>query len=297
MVNEEVCHHTKAPEDDAVALDAAQMYIRDLRRSPLTRPLTAEEEVTWGRRARNGERQAVDRMAAANTRLVVTIARRYLRSGEPLADLIAEGNLGLLHAIEKFDPDRGFRFSTYASWWIRQAIERGIMNKARLVRLPVHIHKEISGYRRAARTLEQETEGPVQPTQIAKKVGQSQERAHDLALLNNVVLSIDAVDEYGDTPLRDSLAGDPETGPESIIQTHQIQARIKRWLTALTPRQRFIVERRFGLNGQEPMTLASMAKAVGVTRERVRQIQVEALCQIQEMARADGADFIGFLSP
>lgn len=286
--------------DDVSSLDAARLYLRDVRRSPLTRPLTADEEVAWGRRARAGDRQAIHRLTLANTRLVVTIARKYGRdsSGVPLADLIAEGNLGLLHAITKFDPDRGFRFSTYAGWWIHHHIQRGILNRGNLVRLPVHVHKQIAASRRAMGQMAQATGRCPSLTQMAARTGQSPERLGQLAILNVPPLSLDADDNADDEtdtpPLRDRLA-DPRTeAPESAIQTRQMHAHMARWLSLLSPRQRFILEGRFGLNGRDPMKWADIADALGLTCERVRQIQAQALRLVRGRARSEGCDLTVF---
>lgn len=291
---------TQAPdvEDDSVAgLDATCLYLRDLRRSPLTRPLTADEEITWGRRARAGEQQAINRLTLANTRLVVTIARKYVRvGGVPLADLIAEGNLGLLHAITKFDPDRGLRFSTYAGWWIHHDIQRGIMNKKSLIRVPVYVQKDLAQRRRQeARAIAASSAGaPAAPAEEAASwpfVRSASPAPHDPRPLA-VFLSID-VDEdpdNGGAPLRDRLADARAQAPESAIQARQVRETITRWLAILTPRQRFVLEQRLGLNDGEPTTATVLANTMGITRERVRQIQVQAVRVLRKRARAEGTD-------
>jgi len=274
--------------------DVTQLYLNDLRR---TRLLSAEEEITLGRRAHKGDRKARDHMIAANTRLVVKIARKYYySSGLPFADLVSEGNLGLMRAVDKFDTERGFRFSTYASWWIHQFIQRGIMNQSRMIRLPVHILKEISVYQHAARVLLREIGHEPTPEEVVAKTGQSLARTRKL-LANETVVSADtpAHGAESDMSLMETFAADASHAPDSLLQKQQVQNSLARWLRLLTPRQRLVLERRFGLNGSEVMTLEKVASEIGVTRERVRQIQNAALKQLRDHTLGQGVDFAHFV--
>jgi len=277
-----------ATEDDPyyVQADATRLYLKEIGFSPL---LTAEEEVRYARRSQKGDAAARKRMIESNLRLVVKIARRYMNRGLTLLDLIEEGNLGLIRAVEKFDPERGFRFSTYATWWIRQTIERGIMNQTRTIRLPVHVLKEINIYQRAARHLAQKLDHEPSPEEVANLLDKPVDEVKDMLGLNERVASVDApLDDDPDRSLLDAIADDRTPGPEGMLQREDLRAIIQQWLGGLNDKQREVVERRFGLNGREVATLEEVGADIGVTRERVRQIQVEALKHLKIVLEKSG---------
>ncbi len=266
--------------------DATQLYLREIGFSPL---LTAEQEVYYARKALKGDVAARHHMIECNLRLVVKIARRYMNRGLALLDLIEEGNLGLIRAVEKFDPERGFRFSTYATWWIRQTIERGIMNQTRTIRLPVHILKEINIYMRAARHLAQKLDHEPTPEEVATMLDKPIADVRAMMGLNERIASVDApLDMDPDRSLLDAIADDKTADPEKILQEEDLHGQISAWLSELNEKQREVVERRFGLNGRDVSTLEQVGADIGVTRERVRQIQVEALRRLRGMLEKSG---------
>jgi RNA polymerase nonessential primary-like sigma factor len=266
--------------------DATRLYLREIGFSPL---LTAQEEVYFARRAQKGEAAARKRMIESNLRLVVKIARRYMNRGLSLLDLIEEGNLGLIRAVEKFDPERGFRFSTYATWWIRQTIERGIMNQTRTIRLPVHVLKEINIYQRAARYLAQKLDHEPTPEEVASLLDKPVDDVKQMLGLTERVTSVDApLDDDPDRSLLDAIADDRTPDPEHLMQREDLQMVIQEWLGELNDKQREVVERRFGLNNREIATLEEVGADIGVTRERVRQIQVEALKRLRVLLEKAG---------
>lgn len=276
----------RSASEDAQQADATRIYLKEIGFSPL---LTAEEEVYYARRAQRGDGEARKRMIESNLRLVVKIARRYMNRGLALLDLIEEGNLGLIRAVEKFDPERGFRFSTYATWWIRQTIERGIMNQTRTIRLPVHVLKEINIYQRAARHLSQKLDHEPTPEEVANLLDKPIEEVKDMLGLTERVTSVDApLDEDPDRSLLDAIADDQTQDPEKILHREDLQSQIEIWLSELNDKQREVVERRFGLNGREISTLEEVGADIGVTRERVRQIQVEALRRLRVLLEKAG---------
>ena len=269
-----------------VQADATRLYLKEIGFSPL---LTAEEEVRYARRSQKGDEAARKRMIESNLRLVVKIARRYMNRGLTLLDLIEEGNLGLIRAVEKFDPERGFRFSTYATWWIRQTIERGIMNQTRTIRLPVHVLKEINIYQRAARHLAQKLDHEPSPEEVANLLDKPVDEVKSMLGLNERVASVDApLDDDPDRSLLDAIADDRTPGPEGMLQREDLRVIIQQWLGGLSDKQRQVVERRFGLNGREVATLEEVGADIGVTRERVRQIQVEALKHLKIVLEKSG---------
>jgi len=267
-------------------VDATRLYLKEIGFSPL---LTAEEEVHYARMAQKGEEAGRKRMIESNLRLVVKIARRYMNRGLALLDLIEEGNLGLIRAVEKFDPERGFRFSTYATWWIRQTIERGIMNQTRTIRLPVHILKEINIYQRAARHLAQKLDHEPSPEDVASLLDKPIDDVKKMMGLNERVTSVDApMDSDPDRSLLDAIPDDSVVDPEKLLQSEDLQVQIGEWLNELNDKQREVVERRFGLRGREVSTLEEVGADIGVTRERVRQIQVEALKRLRVILEKNG---------
>ena len=268
------------------SLDATQIYLNEIGFSPL---LTPEEEVYFGRLARKGDPQGRARMIESNLRLVVKIARRYLNRGLTLLDLIEEGNLGLIRAVEKFDPERGFRFSTYATWWIRQTIERALMNQTRTIRLPIHVVKELNIYLRAARELTQKLDHEATAEEIAEFLDKPVSTVKRMLGLNERVSSVDyPMGAESDKPLIDTLADENEVGPESNLVDDDVKQHVDEWLVELSDKQREVVLRRFGLRGHEAATLEEVGEEIGLTRERVRQIQVEALKKLRRMLEKQG---------
>lgn len=267
-------------------LDATQLYLGEIGFSPL---LSAEEEVYFARRALKGDAASRKRMIVSNLRLVVKIARRYNNRGLALLDLIEEGNLGLIRAVEKFDPERGFRFSTYATWWIRQTIERAIMNQTRTIRLPIHVVKELNVYLRAARELAQKLDHEPTAEEIAASLEKPVEDVTKMLRLNERITSVDTpIGSDNDKALLDIIADEKGYGPEEDLQDKDIKCSIVRWLEELNPKQREVLARRFGLMGYEPSTLEDVGAEIGLTRERVRQIQVEALRRLRDMLGHQG---------
>jgi len=277
----------KSSDDTGTAYaDATQIYLREIGYSPL---LTPEEEVYFGRLCRKGQEAARKRMIESNLRLVVKIARRYINRGLAFLDLIEEGNLGLIRAVEKFDPERGFRFSTYATWWIRQTIERAIMNQTRTIRLPVHVLKEINIYQRAAKALAQQLDHEPSAEEIAERLDAPIEDVKRMLGLDEKIASVDApLDVDPDRTLLDALPDARARDPADILQSERVLQYIDEWLEMLPIKQREVVERRFGLRGRDVSTLEQVGLDVGVTRERVRQIQVEALARLRSLLEGRG---------
>ena len=268
------------------ALDATQLYLNEIGFSPL---LTPEEEVHFARLAQKGDPAGRKRMIESNLRLVVKIARRYVNRGLSLLDLIEEGNLGLIRAVEKFDPERGFRFSTYATWWIRQTIERAIMNQTRTIRLPIHVVKELNVYLRAARELTQKLDHEPSAEEIADLLEKPVGEVKRMLGLNERVSSVDvSLGPDSDKTLLDTLTDDRPTDPCELLQDDDLSQSIDQWLSDLTDKQREVVVRRFGLRGHESCTLEEVGQEIGLTRERVRQIQVEALKRLREILEKNG---------
>ncbi|ENG1042216.1 RNA polymerase sigma factor RpoS [Klebsiella pneumoniae] len=280
-------------------LDATQLYLGEIGYSPL---LTAEEEVYFARRALRGDVASRRRMIESNLRLVVKIARRYSNRGLALLDLIEEGNLGLIRAVEKFDPERGFRFSTYATWWIRQTIERAIMNQTRTIRLPIHIVKELNVYLRTARELSHKLDHEPSAEEIAQQldhepsaeeIAQQLDKPVDdvsrMLRLNERITSVDTpLGGDSEKALLDILADEKENGPEDTTQDDDMKQSIVKWLFELNAKQREVLARRFGLLGYEAATLEDVGREIGLTRERVRQIQVEGLRRLREILQGQG---------
>lgn len=267
-------------------LDATRLYLSEIGFSPL---LSAEEEVHYSRMAQRGEEAGRKRMIESNLRLVVKIARRYLNRGLALLDLIEEGNLGLIRAVEKFDPERGFRFSTYATWWIRQTIERAIMNQTRTIRLPIHVVKEINVYLRAARHLAQNLDHEPSPEEIAEMLDKPIGDVKRMMGLNERVTSVDVpMGRDADKSLLDAIPDENNMDPSDLLQDEDIRGNIDLWLSKLSDKQREVVERRFGLHGYDVSTLEEVGAEIGVTRERVRQIQIEALRRLREILESQG---------
>ncbi|MGH8582928.1 MAG: RNA polymerase sigma factor RpoS [Gammaproteobacteria bacterium] len=281
-----VSAHPEHGDPSATDIDVTRLYLNQIGFAPL---LNASEEVALGRRSRGGDQEARRRMIESNLRLVVKIARRYLHRGLALLDLIEEGNLGLIRAVEKFDPEKGFRFSTYATWWIRQTIERALMNQTRTVRLPIHVLKEISLYTRAVRRLAQTMDHEPTVREIARELERPvTEVTHMAGLTARVTLSEAVAEPDVRRPLLDTLPDEHNLDPALLLQDGDMQRHIDAWLAQLNDKQRAVVERRFGLHQAEIATLDQVGIEIGVTRERVRQIQVEALRRLREILEREG---------
>lgn len=276
----------KAPKAKSSSLDATQIYLNEIGFSPL---LSAEEEVYFSRKSLKGCEASRKRMIESNLRLVVKISRRYVNRGLALLDLIEEGNLGLIRAVEKFDPERGFRFSTYATWWIRQTIERAIMNQTRTIRLPIHVVKELNVCLRAARELSQKLDHEPTPDDIATMLDKPVADVIRMLGLNERVTSVDVpIGNASDRTVVDTISDIHESNPAEIMQKDDINENLDHWLDDLSEKQCEVLSRRFGLRGHEVSTLEEVGKAIGLTRERVRQIQVEALRRMRGILEKEG---------
>jgi len=271
-----------------LSTDTTQHYLNQIGMRPL---LTVPEEVHFATLAKAGNFEARQKMIEHNLRLVVSIAKHYINRGVVLLDLIEEGNLGLMRAIDKFEPERGFRFSTYATWWIRQSIERAIMNQARTVRLPVHMVRELNQILRAKYHLEAQHHDGKDATaeDIAHLVGRPIEDVQDILALSEHATSLDApLENDPQASLMDLLPGDSEHGPDFQAEHHETTILVRDWLTKLPEKQRVVITRRFGLDNDDPATLEELATEMNVSRERVRQIQQEALSKLKRALSARG---------
>ncbi len=288
LTKTEIPEESETEEEYHKNLDATQLYLNEIGFSPL---LSAEEEVYFSRLALKGDEAARKRMIESNLRLVVKIARRYVNRGLALLDLIEEGNLGLIRAVEKFDPERGFRFSTYATWWIRQTIERAIMNQTRTIRLPIHVVKELNVYLRASRELSQKLDHEPTPEEIANLLDKPVEDVEKMLALNERVTSMDvSVGPSSDKAVVDTVPDQHVSDPVELLQDSDLSASLNEWLDELCEKQREVVARRFGLRGHETSTLEEVGREIGLTRERVRQIQVEALRRLRDILQKQGLD-------
>ena len=283
----EAFRQTPAPSFESEFLsDVTQLYLNEIGANPL---LTAEEELALTRRVRAGDFEARQIMIERNLRLVVNIAKHYLNRGIPLLDLVEEGNLGLMHALEKFDPERGFRFSTYATWWIRQNIERAIMNQSRTIRLPVHVVKELNQVLRAQRSVEAEGGGQFSLEEVAKRLEKPIEVVRSILALSEHTASLDApLDIDPSLSIGESLADDQLETLDQQVQCSEVESLVGEWLDLLSDKQSFVIRHRYGFDESEVRTLEELAEELGLTRERVRQIQLEALGQLRRILKRHG---------
>ena len=266
-------------------IDATSLYLKEIGFAPL---LTADEEVFYARKLQKGCEKSRHRMIESNLRLVVKISRRYVNRGLELLDLIEEGNLGLMRAVEKFDPELGYRFSTYATWWIRQTIERGLMNQTRTIRLPVHVVKELNVYLRASRKLAQKLDHAPTPDEIAEEVNKPVADVLKILGLSERISSIDIPVADKEKTLVETIADDNGCSPENESEEENLMDRLAEWLEQLPEKQREVLVRRFGLLHHQEETLEQVGREIGLTRERVRQIQVDALRRLRDVLRKHG---------
>ncbi len=267
-------------------LDATKLYLKEIEYSPL---LTADEEKKYSRLALKGDMEARKKMIECNLRLVVKISRRYFNRGLSLLDLIEEGNLGLIHAVEKFDPEKGFRFSTYGTWWIRQTIERAIMNQARTIRLPIHVLKELNAYYRKSRLLRQKLDRDPTVEEVAVEMGKPKAALEKILSLSERATSLDVpAGKEGDRKRIDYVADNNISEPDVIAQDNSVVSLVEQWCNTLGEKHREVIHRRFGLHGYDRSTLEEVGKEMGVTRERVRQIQMDALKRLRKVLEDRG---------
>ena len=290
LSNEEKQHYyeeqSSLDTSKSETVDLIEQYYRDIRRAPL---LTKEQEIEYARQFRDGSHQARQIMIQSNLRLVVKIAKRYIKSGIPILDLIEEGNLGLMRAVEKFDPDKGFRFSTYGAWWIQQTIERAIMNQSRTVRVPIHVVKKMNACLRTSRELTKSMDHEPSATEIAQAMKRTPEEIELMLTLNERNISIDSpVAEGFDRSLIELIPDPLDEDPLEKFSKWDIQENLHRWLDSLSPKLKEIVVRRYGLQGHHATTLDQTGLEIGLTRERVRQLQTEALKQLRKLIDNDG---------
>ena len=277
---------SQAPSEVSRDADPVQLYLNEIGSTPL---LTAAEEILVARASLAGDEAARHRMINSNLRLVVMIAKRYTNRGLPLLDLIEEGNLGLMRAVEKFDPERGFRFSTYATWWIRQSIERALMNQGRTIRLPIHIQKDINTIVRCTRELRSSLRREPSTSEIADVLDRDPGEVSKLLKLSEKITSVDnQLSDDSERSLVDTVSSPVEDNPLSLVDDERVEGCLEEWLDDLPDRQREILARRFGLMGYEASTLEAVGEEVGLTRERVRQIQIDALARLKRAALRNG---------
>lgn len=266
---------------DDIADDSVRLYLREIGKIPL---LSADEELALAKRVVDGDKDAKDKMAEANMRLVVSIAKRYVGRGLDLLDLIQEGNTGLLRAVEKFDPDKGFKFSTYATWWIRQAITRAIADQARTIRIPVHMVETINKLLRTQRRLTQELNREPSNEEIAKAMDLDVDKVEHIMKIKQDISSLDASirDDEEESVLADFIEDEETARPEDSANTQLLKEQVKDMLGALTEREQKILKLRFGLEDGKQHTLEEVGQEFSVTRERIRQIEAKALAKLRK---------------
>jgi RNA polymerase nonessential primary-like sigma factor len=265
--------------------DMTRLYLNDIGSSQL---LSADEEVEYSRRARAGDTEGRRLMVVNNLRLVVKIARRYVNRGLGFLDLVQEGNLGLLRAVEKYDPELGFRFSTYATWWIRQTIERAIMNQARVIRLPIHVLKELNIYLKTVREFSRIHDQDPSVEQLSKLLCKPVDDVNRLLSYNERLATSDPQTPGQESGILEQVPDTPDCAPMEILHDDGVRETVGGWLNMLSEKHIDVIARRFGFLGYECRTLEEVGQEIGLTRERVRQIQLEALVKLREIAREHG---------
>ena len=272
-------------------LDTLKSYLREVRRSTL---LTFKQEQKLGKLVMAGDERARQQMIESNLRLVISIGKRYMHRGFPFSDIVEEGNLGLIKAVEKFNYKRGFRFSTYASWWIRQYIERAIINQGKLVRLPVHVVERLNRYLGRVEQLVQELGREPRADEVAVKMKTSEEEVQDLKQLVRTTCSLDSpINDRTDTFLRDVIEDPLCLSPDETADGVRRRTELMGWVKELPEKEQTVIVSRFGLDGDEAKTLEEIGRSMGLTRERVRQIEMAALVRLRHtierktMTRAD----------
>lgn len=264
-------------------LDITNLYLNNL-----TRPLlTAQEEIDLALKIRAGDRKAYDQMLESNLRLVVKMAKRYMNRGLAFLDLIAEGNIGLMRAVDKFNPDLGFRFSTYATWWIKQNVERALLNQTRTIRVPIHVLKELNTYLRAMNEVRRETNCEPSLEDVAKHLGKSVRHIKKVLTATKTVDSIDDLYDDSARPIIETITSESDLSPQENLVKDNINEHLDSWLDYLSPNQRVVISMRFGLRGYDASTLEKIGEQICLTRERVRQIQLEAMKKLGQIARAN----------
>lgn len=271
---------------DAPVADATTLYLNEIGHTPL---LNQAQEIALAREIAQGSKDSRKRMIEANLRLVVALAKRCQNRGLSLLDLIAEGNIGLIRAVEKFDPELGYRFSTYATWWIKQAIDRALMNQARTIRLPIHVAKDLGQCQRVIEQVRERTGRAPDVEELASLLGKSVKQVRKLLQFDTRICSADVpVLDSSEISLLDTLSDETSNDPGQLLQQEDMQQSMLHLLGRLTARQREVLSRRFGLAGYAGGTLEEVGREIGLTRERVRQIQIDALCRLQRMMVRDG---------
>lgn len=266
-------------------MDPIKAYLKDVRKIPL---LTAAEEVELSRRVRKGDKDARERMIKSNLRLVISIAKRYINLGVPLSDLIEEGNIGLMKSIEKFDPERGFRFSTYAAWWIKQGISRAVIDQGKMIRVPVYMNEEILKYKKVVEGLTHKLRRKPLISEIAKKLTVTSEKVRELEKAIAKMSSLDApIGEDGDGQVKDIIEDDSFISADENLEIFFNKERAQNFLDMLNERERKILDLRYGLTDGNTRTLAEIAKELGVSRERVRQLEVATIKKIRQLIKQD----------
>ena len=270
--------------NDDITDDSVRMYLREIGKIPL---LSLEKETELAEKAMQGDQRAKDKMAEANMRLVVSIAKRYSGRGLELLDLIQEGNTGLLRAVDKFDPSKGFKFSTYATWWIRQAITRAIADQARTIRIPVHMVETINKLMRTSRRLTQELNREPTNQELAKEMDMDVEKIEYIQKIKQDITSLDAGigrdgEEGEESTLGDFIEDEDTASPEEAATVQLLKEQVREILSTLSDRERKILEMRFGLNGTKSHTLEEVGLEFAVTRERIRQIEAKALMKLKK---------------
>ena len=276
---------SKIPADKSRSMDPVRMYLREIGKVEL---LLAEDEVDLAKRIELGDVTAFEHLTRANLRLVVSIAKKYMGRGLSFLDLIQEGNIGLMRAVEKFDWRRGFKFSTYATWWVRQAITRALADQARTIRIPVHMVETINKYRKIERQLEQQNERSINAEEVAKEMGIDVEKARQIIKISQKTASIETpVGKEEDTTLKEFIEDKKTLSPFDSASQELLRGHIMEVLTSLSSREKRVLELRFGLTDGRSRTLEEVGKEFGVTRERIRQIEAKALRKLRHPSRSN----------